>query len=29
MSRINKLATRFIKIANALDKVKNQDEYNI
>ena len=30
MSRINKLTTSFIiKIANALDKTKNQDEYNI
>ena len=29
MSRINKLTTSFIKITNALDKVKNQDEYNI
>ena len=26
---MNKLTTRFIKITNALDKVKNQDEYNI
>ena len=29
MSRINKLTTSFIKVTNALDKVKNQDEYNI
>ena len=29
MSKINKLITSFIKITNALDKVKNQDEYNI
>jgi hypothetical protein len=29
MSKINKLTTRFIKITNALDKAKNQDEYNI
>ena len=29
MSRINKLITSFIKITNALDKTKNQDEYNI
>ena len=29
MSKINKLTTSFIKITNALDKVKNQDEYNI
>ena len=29
MSKINKMTTRFIKITNALDKVKNQDEYNI
>ena len=29
MSKINKLTTSFIKIANALGKVKNQDEYNI
>ena len=29
MSRINKLTTSFIKITNALDKTKNQDEYNI
>lgn len=29
MSRINKLTTSFIKITNALDKTKNQDEYTI
>ncbi len=29
MSKINKLTTSFIKITNALDNVKNQDEYNI
>ena len=29
MSKINKLTTSFIKITNALEKVKNQDEYNI
>ena len=29
MSRINKPTTSFIKITNALDKTKNQDEYNI
>ena len=29
MSRINKLTTSFIKITNALDKTKKQDEYNI
>ena len=29
MSKINKLTTSFIKITNTLDKVKNQDEYNI
>ena len=29
MARINKLTTSFIKITNALDKTKNQDEYNI
>ncbi len=29
MSRNNKLTTSFIKITNALDKTKNQDEYNI
>ena len=29
MSRINRLTTSFIKITNALDKTKNQDEYNI
>ena len=29
MSRINKLTTSFINITNALDKTKNQDEYNI
>ena len=29
MSKINKLTTSFIKITNALDKVKNQDEYNV
>ena len=29
MSRTNKLTTSFIKITNALDKTKNQDEYNI
>ena len=29
MSKINKLTTSFIKITNALDKTKNQDEYNI
>ena len=29
MSKINKLTTSFIKITNAMDKVKNQDEYNI
>ena len=29
MSKINKLTTSFIRITNALDKVKNQDEYNI
>ena len=29
MSRINKVTTSFIKIANALDKTKNQDEYNM
>ena len=29
MSRISKLTTSFMKITNALDKTKNQDEYNI
>ena len=29
MTRINKLTTSFFKIMNALDKTKNQDEYNI
>ena len=29
MSNINKLTTSFTKMTNALDKVKNQDEYNI
>ena len=29
MSKINKLTTSSIKITNALDKVKNQDEYNM
>ena len=29
MSKINKFITGFIKITNALDKVKNQGEYNI
>ena len=29
MSKTNKLTMSFIKITNALDKVKNQDEYNI
>ncbi|MFM7855811.1 MAG: hypothetical protein ACKO96_28800, partial [Flammeovirgaceae bacterium] len=29
MSKINKLTTSFIKITNALEKVKNQDEYDI
>ena len=29
MSKINKLTTSFIKIANALEKTKNQDEYNL
>ena len=29
MSKINKLTTSFIKITNALEKVKNQGEYNI
>ena len=29
MSKIYKLTTSFIKNTNALDKVKNQDEYNI
>ena len=29
LSNINKLTTSFIKITNALEKVKNQDEYNI
>ena len=29
MPRINKLTTSFINITNALDKTKNQDEYNI
>ena len=29
MSKINKLTTCIIKITNALDKTKNQDEYNI
>ncbi|MFM7982553.1 MAG: hypothetical protein ACKPKO_24845, partial [Candidatus Fonsibacter sp.] len=29
MSKVNKLTTSFIKIANALDKGRNQDEYNI
>ena len=27
MSKINKLTTSFIKITNALEKAKNQDEY--
>ncbi|MFM7977870.1 MAG: hypothetical protein ACKPKO_01030 [Candidatus Fonsibacter sp.] len=27
MSKINKLTTSFIKFTNALEKVKNQDEY--
>ena len=29
MSKINKLTMSFIKITNALDKTKNQDEHNI
>ncbi|MFM7988477.1 MAG: hypothetical protein ACKPKO_55110 [Candidatus Fonsibacter sp.] len=29
MSKVNKLTISFIKITNALDNVKNQDEYNI
>ncbi|MFM7979500.1 MAG: hypothetical protein ACKPKO_09315, partial [Candidatus Fonsibacter sp.] len=29
MSKINKLTTSLIKIRNALEKMKNQDEYNI
>ena len=29
MSKTNKLTTSFITITNALDKVKNQDEYNM
>ena len=29
MSKINKLTTSFIKITNAMDKTKHQDEYNI
>ena len=29
MSKVNKLTTSFIKITNALGKVKNQDEYNM
>ncbi|MFM7980686.1 MAG: hypothetical protein ACKPKO_15340 [Candidatus Fonsibacter sp.] len=29
MSKVNKLTTSFIKITNALEKVKNQNEYNI
>ena len=29
MSKINNLTTSFIKIAKALDKVKNHDEYKI
>ena len=29
MTKINKLTTSFINITNALDKTKNQDEYNI
>ena len=29
MSKVNNLTTSFIKITNALDKVKNQDEYTI
>ena len=29
MSKINKLTMSFIKSANAIKKVKNQDEYNI
>ena len=29
MSRINKLTTSFTNITSALDKTKNQDEYNI
>ena len=29
MSKINKMTTSFINNTNALDKVKNQDEYNI
>ena len=29
MSRISKLTTSFINITNALDKTKNQDEYNM
>ena len=29
MSRVNKLTTSFIKITNALDNTKNQDEYNM
>ena len=29
MSKINKLTTSFIKITNALEKVKNQDVHNI
>ena len=29
MSKINQLTTSLIKITNALDKVKNKDEYNI
>ena len=29
MSKINKLTTSFIKNTNAMDKERNQDEYNI
>ena len=29
MSNVNKFTTSFIKMTNALDKVKNPDEYNI
>ena len=29
MLKVNKLTTSFIKITNAIDKARNQDEYNI
>ena len=29
MLKVNKLTTSFIKVTNAIDKARNQDEYNI